>query len=73
VENLVRKYASKIGLDSAVPVHSLRVTALTTARERGADILDLQDFAGHADPRTTLSYIRSRDRLSKSPAHVLKY
>ena len=49
------------------------VTALTTARERGSDIIDLQDFAGHADPRTTLTYIRSRDRLSKSPAYVLKY
>ena len=47
--------------------------ALTTARERGVDIIDLQDFAGHADPRTTLAYIRSRDRLSKSPAYVLKY
>jgi integrase/recombinase XerD len=47
--------------------------ALTTARERGSDIIALQDFAGHADPRTTLTYIRSRDRLSKSPAYVLKY
>jgi integrase/recombinase XerD len=46
---------------------------LTTARERGSDIIDLQDFAGHADPRTTLTYIRKRDRLSKSPAYVLKY
>ena len=73
VENLVRKYAAQIGLDPAVTVHSLRVTALTTARDRGADIIDLQDFAGHADPRTTLSYIRSRDRLSKSPAYVLNY
>lgn len=73
VENLVRKYATAVGLDPAVTVHSLRVTALTTARERGADIIDLQDFAGHADPRTTLTYIRSRDRLSKSPAYVLNY
>ena len=58
---------------AAVSVHSLRVTALTTARERGSDIIDLQDFAGHADPRTTLTYIRSRDRLSRSPAYVLRY
>ena len=56
-----------------VTVHSLRVTALTTARERGSDIIDLQDFAGHADPRTTQTYIRSRDRLSKSRAYVLNY
>ena len=25
------------------------------------------------DPQTTLTYIRSRDRLSKNPAYVLKY
>ena len=45
----------------------------SSARERGSDIIDLQEFEGHADPRTTLTYIRSRDRLSKSPAYVLKY
>ena len=73
VEYMVERYARVIGLDIAVTVHSLRVTALTTARERGADIIDLQDFAGHTDPRTTLTYIRSRDRLSKSPAYVLNY
>jgi integrase/recombinase XerD len=73
VEYLVERYAKRIGLDPAVTVDSLRVTALTTARERGADIVDLQDFAGHSDPRTTLTYIRTRDRLSKSPAYVLKY
>ncbi len=73
VECLVKRYALRLRLDSAVTVHSLRVTALTTARERGSDIIDLQEFAGHADPRTTLTYIRSRDRLSKSPAYVLNY
>jgi integrase/recombinase XerD len=73
VEYLVRRYVTALKLDPAVTVHSFRVTALTTARERGSDIIDLQDFAGHCDPRTTLTYIRSRDRLNKSPAYVLKY
>ncbi len=73
IQQLIRRYARRLRLDSAVTVHSLRVTALTTARDRGSDIIDLQDFAGHADPRTTLTYIRSRDRLSKSPAYVLHY
>lgn len=73
VQRLVKLYALRLGLDPAVTVHSLRVTAITTGRERGADILDLQDYAGHADPRTTLAYIRSRDRMSKSPAYVLRY
>jgi integrase/recombinase XerD len=73
VQYLMTRYVKKLGLDPNVTVHSFRVTALTTARERGADIVDLQDFAGHADPRTTLTYIRNRDRLSRSPAYVLKY
>ena len=73
IGNLVKKYVASQKLESAISVHSLRVTALTTARERGADIIDLQDFAGHSDPRTTLTYIRSRDRLSQSPTYVLKY
>lgn len=45
----------------------------TTARERGPGIIDLQNFAGHSDPRTTLTYIRNRGRPSRSPAYVLKY
>jgi len=73
VERLIDRYVVALGLDPSVTVYSLRVTALTTARERGSDIIDLHDFAGHADPRTTLTYIRSRDRPSKSPAYVLKY
>ena len=73
IQYLVRRYVKRLGLDPNVTVHSFRVTALTTARERGADLVDLQDFAGHADPRTTLTYIRNRDRLSRSPAYVLKY
>ena len=73
VQYLVARFVKQIGLDPNVSVHSFRVTALTTARERGADIVDLQDFAGHSDPRTTLTYIRNRDRLSRSPAYVLKY
>ena len=73
VQYLVERYVRRLGLDPNVTVHSFRVTALTTARERGADIVDLQDFAGHADPRTTLTYIRNRERLSRSPAYVLKY
>ncbi len=73
VELLVARYVRLLGLDPAVTVHSFRVTALTTARECGCDLVDVQTFAGHCDPKTTLSYIRNRDRLNKSPAYVLAY
>ena len=35
VEKLIERYVKTLGLDPNVTVHSLRVTALTTARERG--------------------------------------
>lgn len=73
VQKSVGELVRRLRLDPNVSVHSLRVTALTTARERGSDVIDLQDFAGHSDPRTTLTYIRNRDRLSKSPAYLLSY
>ena len=73
VQLLVARYVHRLDLNPRVTVHSFRVTALTTARERGCDLVDLQDFAGHSDPRTTLSYIRNRDRLNRSPAYSLHY
>jgi integrase/recombinase XerD len=73
IQKLVDNAVDRLGLNSHATVHSFRVTALTTARERGSDIIDLQDFAGHADPRTTLTYIRNRERLKDSPAYLLKY
>ncbi len=68
MQYLVRRYVAKLGLHLNVAVHLFRVMALTIACESGADIIDLQDFASHADPRTTLTYIRNRDRFSRSPA-----
>ena len=36
VDKLIGRYVAALGLDANVTVHSLRVTALTTARERGS-------------------------------------
>jgi len=41
VQQLVERYVRRLGLDPAVTVHSMRVTAITTARDRGSDIIDL--------------------------------
>jgi integrase/recombinase XerD len=54
-------------------VHSFRVAAATRARQQGVDILDLQDWLGHEDPRTTRNYIRDGKKLYRSPAYVLRY
>src|SRR5262249_36584029 len=60
---LIKRYVKVVRPDPDVSAHSPRVTS----QERGSDIIDLQDFAGYADPRTTLTYIRNRDRLRTGP------
>jgi len=64
VEERIGRDVAALGLDPNVAVHSLAVTALTTAGGRGSEIIDSQDFAGLDDPRTTLTDIRPCDRLS---------
>jgi len=39
-QKLIERYVKILGLDPNVTVHSLRVMALTTARERGRGIID---------------------------------
>jgi hypothetical protein len=44
--------------------HSLRHTAITEILDAtGGDLRRAQDFAGHADPRTTRRYDRARHQL----------
>jgi len=42
VQKLVERYVARLKLDPNVTVHSLGVTALTTAREAGSDIRTVQ-------------------------------
>lgn len=73
VFRLVRRLAQRAGLPQpdAVTPHALRHTFATIATERGADLDDLQDAMGHADPRTTRRYQRAARRLERDPAHLV--
>jgi integrase/recombinase XerD len=73
VFRLVRRLAERAGLPDphAVTPHALRHTFATIATERGADLDDLQDAMGHADPRTTRRYQRAARRLERDPAHLV--
>lgn len=73
VFRLVRRLAERAGLPQpdAVTPHALRHTFATIATERGADLDDLQDAMGHADPRTTRRYQRAARRLERDPAHLV--
>jgi integrase/recombinase XerD len=51
--------------------HDLRHAFVTLSLDAGASLRDVQDAAGHADPRTTRRYDRSRNNLDKHPTYVL--
>jgi integrase/recombinase XerD len=69
----VRRLARAAGIPSWAQLspHSLRHTAITLALDAGASLHDVQDYAGHADTRTTRRYDHSRDSLGRSPTDTL--
>ena len=56
--------------DSLHP-HDLRHAFVTLSLDAGASLRDVQDAAGHADPRTTRRYDRSRHNLDRHPTYAL--
>lgn len=69
----VRRLARRAGLESAdhITPHSLRHTFVTEALAAGAPLQDVQDAAGHADPRTTRRYDRTRKHHDNHPTYKL--
>jgi integrase/recombinase XerD len=51
--------------------HDLRHAFVTLALDAGAKLQEVQDAAGHADPRTTRRYDRARDNLDRHPTYAL--
>jgi integrase/recombinase XerD len=73
IQQLIKRYCQQVGIDQAVSVHSLRVTAATEADRAGVELRQIQKWLGHRDPRTTLRYIRAGEDLDRSPAYVLRF
>jgi integrase/recombinase XerD len=71
VWKLVNRVARAAGVPHAISPHSFRHSAITIALSDGRPLHVVQDFAGHADPRTTRRYDRARDSLDRSPAYAL--
>jgi site-specific recombinase XerD len=51
--------------------HRLRHAFVTTALDAGVPLHDVQDSAGHADPRTTMRYNRNRYSLDWNATHIV--
>lgn len=64
VRYIVKKYADAAGIRKAISPHSIRHTVGTNMAVNEAPLLVIQQFLGHADPKTTLRYIRRAEEIA---------
>jgi site-specific recombinase XerD len=67
----VRRLARQVGVEHRVSPHSLRHGFVTAALDAGVALRDVQDAAGHADPRTTRRYDRGRYSLDRHATYAV--
>lgn len=72
VLKLVKRTAESAGIRNwrKIQTHSLRVGAVGRALDQ-RDLEDVQDWVGHADPKTTRRYDRRHKGLDKSPTYAI--
>ncbi|MCA9151110.1 MAG: tyrosine-type recombinase/integrase [Planctomycetales bacterium] len=58
VARMLKRRLHHAGLSMRVSAHSFRVTVITDLLMQGVSLEDVQNLAGHADPRTTRLYDR---------------
>ena len=62
VDILFRRYATKAGLpDHLRHEHALKHSLATHLVSKGADVLAIKDWIGHADVRSTMVYLQIRN------------
>ena len=70
---IVRRLAHQADITSAARIspHSLRHSFATAALDSGVPLRDVQDAMGHADPRTTRRYDRTRHSLDRHATYAV--
>jgi site-specific recombinase XerD len=68
---IVARLARQAGILKQVSPHSLRHGFVTAALDAGVPLRDVQDAAGHADPRTTRRYDRGRYSLDRHATYAV--
>jgi site-specific recombinase XerD len=63
---MVKRRLKKAKLPEHLSPHSFRVSTLTDLLESGTELADVQQFAGHADPRTTRLYDRRSRNVTRN-------
>jgi len=63
---MVKRRMAACGLPRRLSPHSFRVTTITDLLEQGVPLEDVQNLAGHADPRTTRLYDRRQKKITRN-------
>lgn len=63
---MVKRRIKAAKLPFQISPHSFRVSTLTDLLESGVELSDVQQFAGHADPRTTRLYDRRQKKITRN-------
>ncbi len=67
----VATLATRAGIHRRMTPHTLPHAAITAALNSGAHLRDVQDFARHADPKTTMRYDRNRHSLDHHATYAI--
>ena len=66
IARMMKRRLRRASISSRYSPHSFRVTVITDLLLHGASLADVQNFAGHADPRTTQLYDRRQRRVTRN-------
>lgn len=66
IYRMVKRRLKDVGLSSICSPHSFRVTTITDLLSQGVPLEDVQNLAGHADPRTTRLYDRRKRKVTRN-------
>ncbi len=67
----IDKLSRRAGIAHHVHPHALRHSAITAGLDAGIPLRDIQNYARHADPRTTSRYDRARHNLDRHASYVI--
>ncbi len=63
---MVKRRFKAAGLPDSLTCHTFRATTITDLLDSGVNPGDVQDLAGHADPRTTRLYDRRTREVTRN-------
>ncbi len=66
MRRMLKRRLKRAGLPARLSCHSFRTATVTDLLEQGLPLPDVQELAGHADPRTTRLYDRRQRRVTRN-------